>query len=299
MDRIRLLEAFVRVTETGSVTRAARQLGVQQSTVSKWLVALEAEVGRPLLERTTRALRVTDAGVTLRRHARTLLEGWDEALAEVRDTRVGGTLRVSVPAVFGARHVAPHVPGFLDAHPQVALSLSFADRYVRLLEEDLDVAIRVGASVDSSLRARTLTSTARRLVVAPHAALPHPVRHPRDLASVPCLVHSGVGRAVWRFRKGRGREVAVDVAGRFRCDHSDTLRRVCLAGHGVALLATWLVADDLDRGTLVALLPEYRAPSAPIRAVLPPSRSVPSRVEAWLDHLTRAWRDVPSLAAER
>ncbi|MCB9762980.1 MAG: LysR family transcriptional regulator [Alphaproteobacteria bacterium] len=291
MDRLTLLRAFARVADRGSLTAAARDLKVGQSTVSKWLAALEEEAGVPLVDRTTRRLRVTEAGQTLLGHARTLVEGWDDALAEVQAQahRVAGPLRVSLPVVFGTRHVVPHLGPFLAQHPRLDLTLRFSDRYVDLLEQEVHVALRVGVAVPSTLRARRLGGTPRRLVAAPRALkrLGAP-GHPRDLAGVEALLHTGVSRAVWTLHRGE-ETVRVDVGGRVRADNSEALRQLAVAGQGVALLAAWLVDEDIAAGRLVPLLEDWAAPEAPIRALLPPSRHVPGRVRAFLDHLEAAW----------
>lgn len=291
MDRLTLLRCFVRTVDLGTLTAAAQDLGVGQSTASKWVAALEDEAGVPLLDRTTRALRPTTAGEVLLGHARALVDGWEDALAEVqaRVPRVAGRLRVSVPTVFGTRHVLPHLGAFLHAWPDVELDLLLADRYVNLLEEGLDVAIRVGVAVPSTLRARRLGGTRRHLVAAPGFLAAHePVRHPDALSTLDALVHTGVPRTIWTLSRDE-EEVRVSVSGRVRADSSEALLRLARDGHGVALLATWLVEDGLQEGTLVEVLPDWSAPPAPIRALLPPARMVPGRVRALLEHLEDCW----------
>ncbi|MEZ4322902.1 MAG: LysR family transcriptional regulator [Myxococcota bacterium] len=291
MDRLTPLRAFLRTADLGTLSAAAQELRVGQSTVSKWLAALEAEVGAPLFDRTTRRLRITEAGRALLPRARELVEGWDAALAEVQaqQPRVVGRLRVSVPAVFGVRHVVPHLGAFLDAHPELDLDLHLSDRYVDLLDEDLDVAIRVGHAVPSSLRARRLGGSPRRLVAAPSlfARHPRPVT-PRDLADLPCLVHTGVPRSLWTVSRGE-RVERIDVGGRVRADQSEAIRQLAVQGQGIAMLASWLVDEDLECGRLEPVLADWSPPDAPIRALLPPSRHVPARVRALLDHLEARW----------
>ncbi|MCB9689485.1 MAG: LysR family transcriptional regulator [Alphaproteobacteria bacterium] len=286
MDRHTQLRALVRIADLGSLTAAAAALDVGQSAVSKGLAALERDVGVPLVHRTTRALHLTDAGALLVERARVLLEGWDDALDEVRarEPRIAGPVRLSLPVVFGARHVVPHLGTLLDRHPLLSLELSFTDRYVDLVDEGFHAAIRVGAPVPSTLRSRILGSAVRRLVCAPGREL----AHPSELRDLPCLVHSGVPRTVWSWSRGEER-VSVEVSGRVRADNSDALRQLAIQGQGIALLASWLVDDDLAAVRLVALLPDWEAPPAPIAALLPPSRRVPARVRVVLDHLREAW----------
>lgn len=287
MDRLTLLRAFVRVNELGSLSAAARDLHVGQSTVSKWMAALEAEAGTTLMDRTTRRLRATEAGATLLGHARALVDGWEEALAAVQDSapRLSGPLRVSLPVVFGNRYVVPHLGAFLDAHPDVDLELRFADRYVDLLGDDVHVAIRVGLSVPSSNRARRLGGTPRWLVAAPsYLAARGTPGHPDELGDHAILLHTGLQRAVWSLSRD-GHTARVDVGGRVRADNSEAIRQLAVQGQGICLLASWAVADEVADGRLVRLLPGWAAPDAPIRALLPPTRTVPRRVRALLDHL--------------
>jgi len=289
-DRLRHLDAFLRVLDHGSLSGAARELGVGQSTVSKWLASLERELGAPLLDRTTRSLRLTADGEALRPYARRLVDGWSDARAAVGVAeRVEGPLRVSLPTVFGELHVLPHVGGFLDAHPGVALDLALSDRYVALVEEGFDLALRIGGTPDSTLRARRLASPPRRLVASPaYLARRGRPEHPRELSGHEALVHSGVRKTVWTFERG-GTRVRATVRGRARADHSGALRQLCLQGQGIALLADWLVGPDLDHGRLQLLMDDWTTAPAPILALLPPSRQVPRRVRAFIEHLQGAW----------
>lgn len=291
MDRLALLHAFVRTVDLGSMTAAAHELRVGQSTVSKWLVALEAEVGASLLDRTTRSHRVTPAGEALLRHARPLLDAWDsaitEAAAEVPALR--GRLRVSLPSVFGQRHVLPHLGSFLDGHPELEVELLMSDRYVSLVDAGIDVAIRVGLAVPSSNRAVRIGGTERVLVASPsYLQRCGSPAEPDDLDQHHALVHSLITSSVWTLSRA-GTSIQVRPSGRVSADHSDALRLLALQGHGIALLASWLVAEDVRAGRLIALLTDWRTPDAPIRAVFPPSPTVPARVRAFVDHVAARW----------
>lgn len=294
MDRLTALRAYVRVVELGTMTGAAAELRVKQSTVSKWVAALEAEVGVPLIERTTRTHRLTDAGRTFHQRARAILAAWEEATAELQADGAGlrGRVRLSVPVVFGRLHVVPALPDFLRAHPGIALELRFSDRYVNLIDEDLDVAIRVGLSVDSSFRERRLTETGRQLVASPAYVTAHGApAAPAELEGRDCLLHSALGAGdVWTLTDDDGTPHRARVTGRFSADNSDALRWMAVEGLGIALLADWLVAEDLAAGRLVPLLTDYALPPAPIRAVMPPTTFVNPRVRALLDHLGEALR---------
>lgn len=289
MDRIEALRAYCRIVERGTLTAAARDVRVKQSTVSKWLAALEDEVGAQLVDRTTRSLRVTEAGRRFHARAREIVEQYDAAVAEVAAGQLEpvGRVRVSAPVVFGGRHLVPLLPEFLEANPGIQLDLVFDDAYVDVVDGGFDVVLRVGVPVDSTLRARTLAPGRRRVVASPaylaRAGVPESPGALRDHA---CLVHRGSrAGAVWRFRQDAQEVTAPVGGGTFSANHSEALLALARAGHGVALLASWLVDDDLASGALVTLLTDWSLTPAPIRAVLPPGRYTPERVRRFVDFL--------------
>lgn len=303
MARLEVLRAYVRLVEVGSFSQVARELRVQQSTVSKWLAELEAGVsgGRvPLIQRTTRQQRVTDAGQRFYDRAREIIDLYDAAVGEVQQQalQVQGRLRVSVPGVFGHRHVLPHLPAFLAAHPALEVEVHFSERYINLVEEAVDVAIRVGMPVDSTFVGRRLGGTPRRLVAAlAYLDRAGPIEAPGDLAAQDCLLHTGLRGTTWTLRQGEQIE-RILVKGRFAADSSEALRVLAEAGQGVALLAAWLVDDAVAAGRLRVLLPAWSLLPAPIRAVTPPGRSVPPRVRALVAHLQACWAvSAPMLVA--
>lgn len=285
------MQAYVRLVELGSFSKVGAELRVKQSTISKWIAALEERVGVPLIERTSRRQRVTEAGRRYYERCKEVLAAHAAADAELqqRSPALTGRLRVGVPVVFGRRHVVPRLPSFVRRHPELELELRFEDRYVRMLDEDLDLIIRVGTPVDSSLRARTLARTRRYLVAAPsYLAQAGTPSAPRDLREHQCLVHTH-GPGHWSFTRA-GKQTPVQVGGRLSADNSEAVLALARAGLGVALLASWLVDKDLESGRLIALLPDYQPPPAPVQALMPPGRLVHPRVRAFLDHLA------PSLA---
>lgn len=293
MDRLKAAHAFVRLVELGTFSAAAEDLRIKQSTVSKWVAGLEAELGVPLVERTTRRMRVTEAGHTFYGRARALLATYDEAVAELQAAapELQGRLRVSVPVVFGRRFVSPWVPTFLAAHPGIELDLLFDDRYADLLGEDLDVALRVGAPVDSTWKSRKLGDSVRRVVAAPAylSSRGRPAR-PSDLARHECLLHSGLpAGAPWRFERA-GRSTRVKVRGRLRANNSEALLTAALAGHGVALLADWLVDPHVSSGALEVLLEGYGLPPAPIYALTAPGRAMHPRARAFVEAFSEQMR---------
>lgn len=295
MDRLEALHAFVRLVEIGSFSKVGTELRVKQSTVSKWLATLEEQLGAQLIERTSREQRVTEPGMRFYQRAKEILAAYEEAEAELSNSspRVSGRLRVSLPVVFGRLHVVPLLSRFARRHSELELDLVFDDRYVRLLEEGFDVAIRVGVPVDSTLRSKTLAVTARHLVASKgYLTRAAPLCSPHDLVAHACLLHTGLEeRSVWRFEKN-GKTVRARVGGRFGANNSEAVLAMARAGHGIALLASWLVDRDLARGKLVRLLPDFVPPAAPIQALTPPSRYMHPRVRAFLDFMAESLRSL-------
>jgi molybdate transport repressor ModE-like protein len=292
MDRLEALRLFSRVVERGSFSAAARELKVKQSTASKWVAELESVFGTTLVERTTRSVRVTENGQRLLMRARDVLAAFDELTADLeqRTPEPRGSVRVSLPVVFGRLYVVPLVGEFLKRHPQVSAELVMSDRYVNLVDEGFDLAIRVGAPTDTSARGRKLAESHRVLVGAPSYLKTHgKPRTPADLRQHECLVHGDEpAPAAWRFGKGTEPGAQVKVRGRFAANNSEAVALMARDGLGLALLADWLVAEDLRRGRLVALLGEYAPPPAPVYALSPPGRFSSPTLRALTDHLAEA-----------
>jgi len=290
MDRIEVLRAYTRLVEQGSFSAVARELRVTQSTVSKWLSALESELDTQLIERTTRAMHVTDAGRRFHLRALAVLEAYDSALDSVHEdpSALRGRIRISVPEVFGRLHVVPHVARFVQRHPGIAVDLMFADRYVNLVEEGFDLAIRIGRSADSMLRAQALGSTDRCVVASPgYVRRRGAPSTPDDLYSHDCLSHSSVLGNTWSFTRG-GRTNRVPVRGRITANNSEATLALARRGLGIGLLARWLTEPDVRAGRLVPLLEDYVTPTAKIRALTPPGRHGTPRVRAMIEHLRDA-----------
>jgi DNA-binding transcriptional LysR family regulator len=289
MDRIAALKLLTRLAERGSFTAAARDLQIKQSTASKWIAALEAELGAALVHRTTRSVAITEAGHRALSRAREVVGAYDELRADLaaRGSAPVGRVRASIPVVFGRRFVVPAIAALARRHPELRVELVLSDRYVNLVEEGFDLAIRVGAPADTSARGRKLADGRRVVVAAPrYLRARDPVRHPSQLRAHECLLHGDAqAPAVWRFTMPAGEVVAVPVRGRVSASNSEAVLDLARAGLGVALLAEWLVRADLARGQLVAILEEVRAPPAPVYALLPPGRYAPAGARAVVDHL--------------
>jgi DNA-binding transcriptional LysR family regulator len=285
------MHLFVRLVELKSFSAAAREMRVKQTTASKWLQALEQELGVVLMERTTRTMRLTESGETFYQRAKDVLAAYENTTAELqqRAPSLSGRLRVSVPVVFGRLFVLPEATKFMRRFSEVQLELVFSDRYINLVEEGFDATVRVGLPVDSSIKSRVVGTTPRRLVASPSyvkaRGLP---TTPDDLRNHDCLLHSEISvGTVWNFRREK-RNVRSRVGGRIAANNSEALLHMAREGLGVALLAAWLVDDDLRAKRLVPLLPDYEPPGASIQVLMSPSGHTHPRVRAFVDFLSGA-----------
>ena len=292
MDRLDELMVLVAVLDAGSLAAAGRRLRRSAPAITRALAALEARVGTRLVERTTRCLAPTEAGRNLAEQAKAVLAGYTDAVRDTSEASLRGTVRVTAPVVFGRRHVTPLVAGFLDAHPAVRVELVLADRNLDLVEEGLDVGVRIGRLADSGLVARRVGEVRRVLVASPdYLATRGTPRTPRDLAGHDAIFSSG-GRPTpveWRFREGaRGR--VVRLAPRLLVNEVEAALVAARMGRGIAMALSYQVADDLAAGNLVRLLPMHEPSPLPVQLVAPGGgrHMASGGVRAFLDHAARS-----------
>jgi DNA-binding transcriptional LysR family regulator len=297
MDYFAAMRAFVRSVDLGSFSKAAAEEGVKVSTVSRYVSALEADLGAALLNRSTRNLHLTEAGTTFYHHALQILAGVEEArLATASlNQRPRGVLRINIPGAFGRRHVMPHLKDFLAAYPDIGVDATLTDATVNLIETGTDAAIRIGTLADSTLVARRLASHRRALVASPaYLAQRPPLETPADVPRHACLPFALQPTDAWYFlpRTGAVTEpLEIRIAGRLRANDSEALLGAALDGLGIALLPTWLIGDDVRTGRLTTLLPAWEALIAPgperaIWGVYPPKKVVAPKVKAFLAFLS-------------
>lgn len=297
MDRFTRLSAFVRVVESGSFSAAAAKLGLSRAAASKYVRQLEEHLGVRLLNRTTRRLSLTDEGAAFyERAARILAEleaAEGEASAGAGEAR--GTLRLSAPVSFGRRHLGPAIAEFLRRHPHVQIALTLEDRFVDLVEDGFDAAIRIGRLSDSSLVARRLCAT--RLVLAAAPAYWRRKGKPRTPAALPlddCFVYTlqAAGRS-WRLLDEAGKETVLQARGALAANNGDVLCEAALAGAGIVLLPDFIVGEDLAAGRLETALPGWLGIELGIQAVWPSGRHLPTRLRLFLDFLARKLSSPP------
>jgi DNA-binding transcriptional LysR family regulator len=296
IDRMKDINVFVHVADAKSFTAAAERIGLSRSAVGKSIVRLEDRLGVRLLQRTTRSVSLTGGGTAFHERCVRLLADLDEAeMAMLSHSQAPrGRLRLDLPVSFGRLHVLPILNDFMRKWPEISISASFNDRYVDLIDEGVDLAIRIGGSEDGRLMSRLLAP--HRLVTCASPAYFASHGKPENieqLAEHSCLAFVHGGRPVeWRFSEnGQARSVAIN--GRFAATNAEALRDATLAGYGIARLATFLISDDLRAGRLVPILGHIDADGPPIRAAYPSSRHLSPKVRSLIDALLDAWRPEP------
>ncbi len=289
MDRFSALRVFAQVVESGGFSRAAARLDLSTTAVSRIVADLEAHLQTRLLNRTTRRISLTESGQAFYGRAVQLLNDLDEAEREASKSAVAprGTIRLTAPINFGARHVASAMAGFIARHPDVRFDVQLSDRTVDLVEEGFDLAIRIGGTGSENLVARKLGETRLVLCASPEYLRRHGApTTPQDLTQHNCLTYEYAPlRGQWRFRSPDGREHAVRVAGKMHSNSGDLSAALAVRGAGIVLEPDFLVGDQLRAGRLTALLPGYAAPPAPIYAVYPTRKHLSAKVRLFVEHL--------------
>lgn len=293
MDRLLSMECFVRTVETGSFSSAARDLGQSQPNVSRYVAALESHLQHRLLQRSTRKLHLTPEGERYYAEARRILDAVNEAESALKsDVNPSGLLRVACPTAFAHEFLMPQVPEFLRAYPDLQLDLQISDRFVNLVDDGVELALRIGHLSDSALRARRV-GLFTRICVAETGYLNArgTPQTPQDLKHHDCIVYSLLSTgATWRFA-----DVEVAVSGRLRVSAPQAAREAALAGLGVALGPHWLFEDGLKTGRLKRILTGYEAAPVPIHILYVANRLLPRRAAVFMDFMAAAFSKVETL----
>jgi DNA-binding transcriptional LysR family regulator len=295
MDRLKQIESFAAVATKGSLTAAARAEGVAPAVIGRRIDALEERLGVKLLVRTTRKISLTHEGSAFLEDCQRLLADLANAEASVSagGVKASGHLRITAPAGFGRRHVAPLVPGFIAQHPDVSLSLNLSDRVVDIVNESFDCAVRVGDLPDSSLVSVRLADNRRLCVATPgylqRAGVP---ATPAELMRHQCLTLSSDASQTrgWAFQVD-GEVTHLRPSGRLDCSDGQVLHDWCLRGLGIAWRSTWEVESDVAAGRLQVVLEEFAAPPNGIYAVFPQRKHLPLRVRLWIDFVKHSYGD--------
>jgi len=289
------LRLFLQIVEKGSLAAAGRELGLSATTVSDRLASIEAHYGVTLLNRTTRAISLTEEGRTLFEGAREVLSAADELNSRVRlgAQTLSGLIRVSAPIDLGHIIVEPVVNQFLKDNPKVCIELLLTDSYVNIVNEGIDIAVRFGNLADSTLRVKSLGSTQRLVCASPEYIEQHgsPLS-PSDLSQHNCLVMRFGAQLdnIWNLRD-KDKSVAVHVTGNRIANDSKLVHNWCLQGYGIAFKAQHDVGEDIKAGKLISLLEDYSSPPTKINMLFPPSRTQPLRVRELAKQLSKAFEN--------
>ncbi len=301
LDRITLLETFVRIAERGSISAAARDLDLSQPSVSRQLAELEHRFGAQLARRTTHELSLTPAGQDLMHDARQLIDSWN-ALEERHgqgQTEIRGRLKIVAPVALGQLHLADLMLQFQSNHPRVSIDWQLDDEPIRFAEAGCDCWIKVGVVPDENLIVRPLAAVERLIVAAEPLASQHVVRTPSDVEKLPfaALDPFEGARITLKSKTNRSQTIGPDIA--VATNNIFALHRAALTGAGAAVLPLWFVEDDLKAGRLVDLLPAWRAPTLTINIAYLPGRHQPARLKKFIDHLYEGITGLPGLVATR
>lgn len=300
MDRITGIQLFIRIVESGSFSKAAEELHITQPTATKHVAALEQRLGARLLNRNTRGVSATEIGALYYDKCKLIQHEVEEAdnLASLLQSRIGGTLRVSTSVAFGRRVLTPLVLAFMREHAEISIDLSFDDRYVNLVEQGVDLALRMGRLADSTLGARYLGTNPWLVVASPgYLAQRGEPQTPDDLARHACLVYSSVqGDDRWQFSDSHGRTISVQVQGPLRSNNLSAVLAGARAGHGVAVLPWYVARASLASGAVRPVLEGFALPAQELHAVYPSPKLVPSKVVSFIAFLQTRLADANGLA---
>ena len=302
MDRLAGLDLFIRIVETGSFSKAAEDLGIAQPTATKAVAAIEQRLGVRLLHRSTRGVTPTEVGALYYEKCKRISRDVEDAenLATLLQSGVGGRLRISTSVAFGRRVMVPLVLRYMRDHPAVSIDLGFDDRYVDLVEQGVDMAIRMGRLADSSLGARYLGTNPWVMVASPGYLRQHPAPQvPDDLASHGCVIYSSVqGDDRWSLTGPSGQEVSVPVNGRLRTNNLSAVLAAARAGMGLAVLPWYAARESVADASVVPVLSDHVLPAQDMHAVYPSPKLVSTKVTSFIAFLQQAlagdwWREPP------
>jgi DNA-binding transcriptional LysR family regulator len=292
MDRVAAVALFIRIVESGSFSKAAAEFGITQPTATKAVAAMEARLGARLLHRTTRGVTPTEVGALYYDKCKAIAHEIEAAdnLASLMQSGVGGTLRVSTSVAFGRRVMVPLSLKYMQEHPQVVVDLSFEDRYVNLVEQGIDLSVRMGRLADSSLGARWLGTNPWLMVAAPtYLEARGTPQRTAELAEHACLVYSSVqGDDRWALTSPQGQEQSVPVKGPLRSNNLSALLAAARAGFGLAILPHYVARDSLADRSVLPVMADHTLPAQEVHAVFPSPKLVPSKVTSFAAFLQRS-----------
>ncbi len=292
MDRVTAVALFARIVESGSFSKAAAEFGITQPTATKAVAAMEQRLGARLLHRTTRGVSPTEVGALYYDRCKAIASEIEAAdnLATLMQAGVGGTLRISTSVAFGRRVLVPLAMRYMREHPSLTVDLSFEDRYVNMVEQGVDLAVRMGRLADSTLGARWLGRNPWVMAAAPsYLKAKGTPKQPSDLAQHACLIYSTVqGDDRWMLTGPDGAEQVVPVRGPLRSNNLSAVLAAAREGLGVAILPCYVARESVADATILPILERFALPTQEIHAVFPSPKLVPGKVSAFIEHLRAA-----------
>ncbi|RYZ86122.1 MAG: LysR family transcriptional regulator [Proteobacteria bacterium] len=280
---------FVKVVQTGSMTKAAEALKQPKSRISRRLAALEKSLGTQLVYRTTRQMQLTESGRAYYQRCGPLIESLENANVGIstQSEELIGVLRVTAPEDYGKRILAPLIDEFIKRHPKLRIEVILSGTYLDLVKESIDVAIRVGHLKDASMRSKKITSVTSILVASPTLLEKYKaIVRPEQLSKIPCLTFQGGLRATWKLIK-EGSEQKVKVEGPVSANAPDFIYHMALLGRGVGLVPAFLCQEALNDGTLVQILKGWTSEPTPIQLLSPAQKEVPPKTKAFIEFVSQ------------
>jgi DNA-binding transcriptional LysR family regulator len=296
MGQLEDMQVFIRVVEADGIGRAAEQLGIAKSAVSRRLSEMEKRLGALLINRTTRSSSLTEAGRSYYQQALKVVDQVAEMNSELQDAdcAVAGTIRLAVPLSFGLLHLGPAIDLFMQQHPQLSILMDFSDRQVDIVEEGFDLALRIAELGDSSMQARRICPCRHVLAASPdyleRTGVP---RTPQDLEQHQALIYSGSSTGQWTVSDTDGKRFSPGLKAAIIANNGDFLLQMACAGHGLVMLPTFIAWKALASGDLVRLLPGCSLPDLNAWFVYPRNRYLPRRVRLLMDFMVERFGDRP------
>lgn len=296
MGQLEDMYIFLRIVETGSITKAAEQMNIAKSAVSKRLSLLEHKLGTKLINRTTRTSSITEAGQRYYQRSKLIIDEVEELNSQTSSSKraLAGTLNIAVPLSFGLTHLAPALDLFLLQHADLKLNINFSDQKIDIIEQGVDLAFRIGQLDDSSLQARKIAPIKHLLCASPeYIALHGEPKTPNDLKQHKILKYGSAEQNGWKFLNQDGQEQVVHLEPHFIANNGDFLKSLAESSHGITYLPTFIVWQSLANHTLVPVLTEYHQQTMHAYAVYPPNRHLPVKVRSLIDFLVKRFGDSP------
>lgn len=296
MGQLEDMTVFIRVIDAGGISRAAEQLGIAKSAVSRRLVDLETRLGIRLLNRTTRTSSLTEAGRSFYERSIKIIDDVAElnALAKDSDTRLEGTINLAAPLSFGLSHLAPAIDDFLSLHPELSININFSDRQVNLIEEGLDLAVRIADLKDSSLIARKLSAIKTQLCANPDYLKKQGTPQSINELNHHQLLHYNLSdTSTWKLTDQQGDQHLIPVKAKIQANNGDFLKDMAIAGHGIIMLPTFISWKAIASGELVPILSDYKTPELNAYAIYPQTRYLSQRTRILIDFLVERFGETP------